>query len=75
MAAIDPADIASSVDEPIERAGVVQTAVAAVRSAATFVAIAVYVLIAAPPGLLLAHLFKWPGVLYVLGHGGVVLAL
>ena len=48
---------------------------AAVRSVATFVGIAVYVLIAAPPGLLLAQLFKWPGVLYVLGHGGVGLAL
>lgn len=52
-----------------------QTAVAAVRSVTTFVAIAVYVLIAAPPGLLLAQVFKWPGVLYVLGHGGVRLAL
>ncbi len=51
------------------------TAVAAVRSVTTFVAIAVYVLIAAPPGLLLAQVFKWPGVLYVLGHGGVRLAL
>ena len=64
-----------SIDEPIERSSALQTAVAAVRSAATFVAIAVYVLIAAPPGLLLAQLFKWPGVLYVLGHGGVGLAL
>ncbi|MBK5298536.1 MAG: 1-acyl-sn-glycerol-3-phosphate acyltransferase [Vicinamibacteria bacterium] len=71
----DPNAAAASMDEPVERPDALQTAVAAVRSVATFVAIAVYVLIAAPPGLLLAQLFKWPGVLYVLGHGGVGLAL
>lgn len=71
----DPTGAAASIDEPVERPDAFQTAVAAVRSVATFVAIAVYVLIAAPPGLLLAQLFKWPGVLYVLGHGGVGLAL
>ena len=62
-------------DDQIQGASALQTAVAAVRSVTTFVAIAVYVLIAAPPGLLLAQVFKWPGVLYVLGHGGVGLAL
>ena len=62
-------------DDQIQGASALQTAVAAVRSVTTFVAIAVYVLIAAPPGLLLAQIFKWPGVLYVLGHGGVGLAL
>ena len=62
-------------DEPVARPDAWQRAVAAMRSVATFVAIAVYLLIAAPPGLLLAQLFKWPGVLYVLGHGGVGLAL
>ena len=66
---------AASLDEPVARPDAMQTAVAAVRSVATFVGIALYVLIAAPPGLLLAQLFKWPGVLYVLGHGGVGLAL
>jgi len=75
MAGIDPVGVASSIDERVERPDALQTAVAAVRSVTTFVAIAVYVLIAAPPGLLLAQLFKWPGVLYVLGHGGVGLAL
>jgi 1-acyl-sn-glycerol-3-phosphate acyltransferase len=75
MAGTDPVGVASSIDEPVEHPDALQTAVAAVRSVATFVAIAVYVLIAAPPGLLLAQLFKWPGVLYVLGHGGVGLAL
>ena len=62
-------------DDQIQGASALQTAVAAVRSVTTFVAISVYVLIAAPPGLLLAQIFKWPGVLYVLGHGGVGLAL
>ncbi len=71
----DPTGAAASIDESVERPDALQTAVAAVRSVATFVALAVYVLIAAPPGLLLAQLFKWPGVLYVLGHGGVGLAL
>jgi 1-acyl-sn-glycerol-3-phosphate acyltransferase len=75
MSGLDPASVASSIDEPAVRPDALQTAVAAVRSAATFVAIAVYVLVVAPPGLLLAQLFKWPGVLYVLGLGGVRLAL
>lgn len=75
MSGVDPASVASSIDEPAVRPDALQTAVAAVRSMATFVAIALYVLIVAPPGLLLAQLFKWPGVLYVLGHGGVRLAL
>ncbi len=75
MSEADPTSVAASLDEPDARPDTWQTAVAAVRSAATFVAIALYVLITAPPGLLLAQLFKWPGVLYVLGHGGVGLAL
>jgi 1-acyl-sn-glycerol-3-phosphate acyltransferase len=74
MSAVDPSG-AASLDDPVPRPDALQTAVAAVRSLATFVGIALYVLIAAPPGLLLAQLFKWPGVLYVLGHGGVGLAL
>lgn len=69
------ASLASPIDAPEPAPSVLQTAVAAVRSVTTFVAIALYVLIAAPPGLLLAQVFKWPGVLYVLGHGGVRLAL
>ena len=48
---------------------------AAVRSAATFLAIAVYVLIVAPPGLLLAMAFKWPGVLYDAGRLGARLGI
>ena len=75
MSGVDPASVASSIDEPAARPDALQTAVAAVRSVATFVAIVAYLLVAAPPGLLLAQLFKWPGVLYVLGHGGVGLAL
>ena len=69
------AHASSSVDELMPTPSALQTAVAAVRSVTTFLAIALYVLAAAPPGLLLAQLFKWPGVLYVLGHGGVRLAL
>jgi 1-acyl-sn-glycerol-3-phosphate acyltransferase len=49
--------------------------VAAVRSAATYVAVSLYVLIAGPIGMLLALLFKWKSLLYVLGHAGVSLGL
>ena len=70
----DPTAAASGLDEPAA-ADWLQTAVAAVRSVTTYSAIALYVLIAAPPGLLLAMIFKWPGILYILGHGGVWLAL
>jgi 1-acyl-sn-glycerol-3-phosphate acyltransferase len=70
----DPSAAATGLEEPAA-ADWLQTAIAAVRSVTTYVAIAVYVLVAAPPGLLLAMLFRWPGILYVLGHGGVSLAL
>ena len=49
--------------------------IAAVRSAATYIAVSVYVLIAAPIGMLLAMIFRWQGVLYIFGHGGVRLGL
>jgi 1-acyl-sn-glycerol-3-phosphate acyltransferase len=48
---------------------------AAIRSVATFVAVSVYVLIVGPPGMLLAILFRWKGILYILGHAGVRLGL
>ena len=48
---------------------------AAVRSVATYLAVAVYVLIAAPVGMILATIFRWKGLLYVLGHTGVSLGL
>ena len=51
------------------------TAIAAVRSAVTFLAISLYVLILAPPGLLVAMLFKWPGMLYDTGRFGVWLGI
>ena len=46
--------------------------IAAVRSAATYIAVSVYVLFAAPIGMLLAMIFRWQGVLYIFGHGGFV---
>jgi 1-acyl-sn-glycerol-3-phosphate acyltransferase len=49
--------------------------IAAVRSAATYLAVSVYVLFAAPIGMLLAMVFRWKGILYLLGHGGVRLGL
>jgi 1-acyl-sn-glycerol-3-phosphate acyltransferase len=49
--------------------------IAAVRSAATYLAVSLYVLIVGPPGMLLAIAFGWKRLLYWLGHGGVWLAL
>jgi 1-acyl-sn-glycerol-3-phosphate acyltransferase len=48
---------------------------AALRSTATYLAVSIYVVIVAPPGMLLAILFRWKSLLYVLGHLGVRLGL
>jgi 1-acyl-sn-glycerol-3-phosphate acyltransferase len=47
--------------------------VAAVRSLAAYVAVSLYVLIAAPLGMALALAFGWNNLLYVLGHWGVAI--
>ena len=49
--------------------------IAALRSLSTYVAVSLYVLIVAPPGMLIAILFRWKGLLYILGHWGVRLGL
>ena len=49
--------------------------IAALRSLATYVGVSLYVLIVAPPGMLLALAFKWKSLLYTLGHLGVRLGL
>ena len=49
--------------------------IAAVRSALTYVAVSLYVLVTGLLGLLLATVFGWTGLLYVFGHGGVRLGL
>jgi 1-acyl-sn-glycerol-3-phosphate acyltransferase len=49
--------------------------IAAIRSIATYLALALYVLVAAPLGMAVALAFRWKNVLYILGHGGVRLAL
>jgi 1-acyl-sn-glycerol-3-phosphate acyltransferase len=48
---------------------------AALRSLATYVAVSLYVLIVAPPGMFFAIVFGWKNLLYVLGHAGVRLGL
>jgi 1-acyl-sn-glycerol-3-phosphate acyltransferase len=50
-----------------------QTFVAAVRSVAAYLAVSLYVLVAAPIGMALALAFRWKSLLYVLGHWGVSL--
>ena len=69
-----PSAAAPSLDEPVV-ADWPQTAVAAMRSLAAYVSIAVYVLLAAPPGILLAQVLKRPGILFELGHFGARMAL
>ncbi|MEZ5294097.1 MAG: lysophospholipid acyltransferase family protein [Vicinamibacterales bacterium] len=54
---------------------VVATAIAAVRSAAAYLAASLYVLVAGSLGLAVALPLRWKGLLYVLGHGGVAIAL
>jgi 1-acyl-sn-glycerol-3-phosphate acyltransferase len=49
--------------------------IAAIRSVATYIAVAVYVFFAASIGMLLEMIFRWKGILYILGHGGVRLGL
>jgi 1-acyl-sn-glycerol-3-phosphate acyltransferase len=48
-----------------------ETLIAAIRSVAAYLFLAVYVGLSAPIGMVLAILFRWKGILYVLGHGGV----
>jgi 1-acyl-sn-glycerol-3-phosphate acyltransferase len=47
--------------------------IAALRSAATYVAVSLYVLVTGVVGMALAALFGWTDLLYIFGHGGVVL--
>jgi 1-acyl-sn-glycerol-3-phosphate acyltransferase len=47
------------------------TFIAAVRSLAAYLAVSLYVAIAAPIGMALAIAFRWKSLLYVLGHWGV----
>jgi len=51
------------------------TFVAAVRSVITYIVVALYVAVAGPIGMVLAVPFKLKGLLYELGHIGVMLAL
>jgi len=45
--------------------------IAAIRSAITYVAVSLYVLVTGLLGMLLAIMFGWPAILYIFGHGGV----
>jgi 1-acyl-sn-glycerol-3-phosphate acyltransferase len=51
------------------------TVVAAIRSVVTYVAILVYIAIAAPVALVIGTVFRWKRGMYILGRGGVRLAL
>jgi 1-acyl-sn-glycerol-3-phosphate acyltransferase len=51
----------------------VSTLLAAIRSMAAYLAVSLYVAIAAPVGMALAILFRWKNLLYILGHGGVAI--
>jgi len=49
------------------------TLIAAVRSIAAYLAVSLYVAVAAPIGMALALTFRWKSLLYVLGHWGVAI--
>jgi 1-acyl-sn-glycerol-3-phosphate acyltransferase len=49
------------------------TLIAAIRSLAAYLAVSLYVAIAAPIGMALALMFHWKNLLYVLGHWGVAI--
>jgi 1-acyl-sn-glycerol-3-phosphate acyltransferase len=49
--------------------------IAFLRTVATYTAVSLYVLIVAPPGMLVAVAFHWKGLLYFLGHLGVRIGL
>jgi 1-acyl-sn-glycerol-3-phosphate acyltransferase len=51
------------------------TLIAAVRSVATYIAILLYIAVAAPIALLIGVVFKWKRGMYALGHVGAWLAL
>ena len=51
------------------------TAVAAVRSVLTYAGLSLYVTLVAPPGMLVAIVFKSKALLHILGHVGVRLGL
>jgi 1-acyl-sn-glycerol-3-phosphate acyltransferase len=51
----------------------IRTAIAAMRSVAAYIGVSLYVAVTAPIGIALAIVFRWKGVLYNLGHGGVAL--
>ena len=77
--ATSPADAAppASVTAPTPPAPLhgVPLLVAAVRSLAAYAAMSLYVAMVGPPGVLIARLFKRPGLIYVLSHGGIGLGL
>jgi 1-acyl-sn-glycerol-3-phosphate acyltransferase len=52
-----------------------ETAVAAFRSVLTYVVILVYIAVAAPLALVVGFVLRWKRGIYLLGHGGVWLAL
>jgi len=51
------------------------TAVAALRSVVTYIAILAYIVVAAPVALLIGVVFRWKRGMYALGHAGVWIAL
>jgi 1-acyl-sn-glycerol-3-phosphate acyltransferase len=49
--------------------------IAALQSALTHVIVSLYVIVASSVGMLLSTVFRWKGILYIFGHGGVRLGL
>jgi len=53
----------------------IHSIVSLVRSLIAYISVSLWVLFLGPPGILLAVLFDWPEVLYMLGRGGVRLGM
>jgi len=51
----------------------VRTLIAAIRSAAAYIGVSLYVAVTAPIGMAVALAFQWNDILYIFGHGGVAL--
>jgi 1-acyl-sn-glycerol-3-phosphate acyltransferase len=51
------------------------TTIAAIRSVVTYLAIVLYIAVAAPLALIVGGVLRWKAGMYALGHGGVWLAL
>lgn len=71
---VDPPSVPQAAIRPVSDSGI-RAFLAACRSIVAYLLISAYVVLVGPPAILLAVLFRWPGILYGVGVPGVRLAL